>query len=101
MWVSSAGVRERVWWEMGGSSGRLIAAMGFADGVVIGLRVRIRLAMSRSCPPLEVGTTTLGSGTRHGSLGVLVGNNSGIALGIVFAGCGRSLDSWNTLRYGA
>ena len=78
---------------MEGLSGGLIAAVGDADGAGIGVCARVRVDMGRYCPPLEIGATNLVIGTPRGALGGLVGDNIGVAVGSVLAGCGSYLAS--------
>ena len=52
--------------------GRFIAALGVSEEAGIMVRSRVQVAVGRSFPALEVGVTTLGSGTRRGELGGLV-----------------------------
>ena len=75
--------------------------MGVADEAGIGVRVRVRVDMCSYCPPLEVGTDTLVSGTSRGELSGLGGDNVGVTVGRVFAGCGHLLASHTNLVDGA
>ena len=68
-------------------------ALRVVDGAGMGVRASVRVYIGGSCPTLEVGKTTLGSGTRRGELGGLVGDDVRVSVGSVLTGCGCSLAS--------
>ena len=70
-------------------------ALGFVDGEGMRVRACVRVDIGWSSPHLEVGVTSLGSGTHRGA------DNVVFAVGNVLAGCERFLDSRATLGDGA